>query len=881
MLLLTILFIGIASSWANRLSECGRCPDDCEFGTVFSMKKNSCACICGVNPCRNKNCHSAELQCVVKKKSVCRSEDQCTIIYYPSCEQARYQAPVITAYERNILIDEGSAFTLEPKIESTKKAIFEWTKDDQPLPLNVNEEAGGKLSCYNANGENEGVYRLVVSDENGSDQVEFRVTVQRRREASVMATTTTPEPTTPTAYDGELEIKPDMLDLYEGQRSMLECQFNSRNGFKSDFNFIWTRDNGQQLSSAFYVQNEILYLDNVKESDSGFYKCSLDASPVDISRTVYVRVNRKAAATAAATTTTTTAAAPVESPKKSDNIKPLRFSFNSDRRNQQQQPREQETDPSSEQYNQQRYPNYEADRRYEQPREQERYPQQQPTYPQEPVRPRAPNNNEANSQSRLTPVEGRNIYEVEMYTDSTDKPQVEITNGRKERKIDEDVSLILEFRIFNAGTVYISKNDEDLPAGSYVERDGDLFRIHLFNLKRKDSGYYTCLVKNNYGIERGHIHLYVGGCITAKRKPGAKATNGNAPITEGSVLDKYTNSKPRVVIVKDAQVMFFNEGESFIIECEVIGTSEAHIYKSGQVIQNRRMTIEGFYHKLELLDLKPDDSGTYECVAENSYGQSQDLIKIRVRANRNNQQPAARTEASAPSREQPAPYLPRLENSDNSDNTKPKATIVKNEDAITLNEGDSYVIECQVARSETVEMNKSEGSLPSNHRIEASSPNLYKLYLYDLKSTDSGYYTCVASSRDHGSDRCFIYLNILPGSSSQQQENDNEKVSEDRQQASSSFDNTQEPQIKVKGPKEVYLTQGDSIDLECEATNGEITEFKKHENSPRDFSVDKERSKHIIRIKNMVQEDSGYYMCMGKNDYGVNRDYVYLEVKGN
>jgi hypothetical protein len=59
------------------------------------------------------------------------------------------------------------------------------------------------------------------------------------------------------------------------------------------------------------------------------------------------------------------------------------------------------------------------------------------------VRPRAPNNNEANSQSRLTPVEGRNIYEVEMYTDSTDKPQVEITNGRKERKIDEGIVLLV------------------------------------------------------------------------------------------------------------------------------------------------------------------------------------------------------------------------------------------------------------------------------------------------------------------------------------------------------------------------------------------------------------------------------------------------------
>lgn len=97
-------------------------------------------------------------------------------------------------------------------------------------------------------------------------------------------------------------------------------------------------------------------------------------------------------------------------------------------------------------------------------------------------------------------------------------------------------------------------------------------------------------------------------------------------------------------------------------------------------------------------------------------------------------------------------------------------------------------------------------------------------------------------------------------------------------------------------------TKGESIELECVTLNGEITEFGKYGEDPADFSLDKisshkQKLKYIKnttitktyccvyvfflmnRVLNLIEQDTGYYICNAENKNGQNRDYTLITVK--
>lgn len=97
----------------------------------------------------------------------------------------------------------------------------------------------------------------------------------------------------------------------------------------------------------------------------------------------------------------------------------------------------------------------------------------------------------------------------------------------------------------------------------------------MFNLRRRDTGYYTVLAKNRYAVARGHVHLYVGGCLTAKKKPNVNRNN----LAQLDERTRYYRQAPKVTILKEAPVIYLTQGQTYILSCEVLGSESVKLSK--------------------------------------------------------------------------------------------------------------------------------------------------------------------------------------------------------------------------------------------------------------------------------------------------------------
>ncbi|XP_050956527.1 contactin-1a [Labeo rohita] len=134
------------------------------------------------------------------------------------------------------------------------------------------------------------------------------------------------------------------------------------------------------------------------------------------------------------------------------------------------------------------------------------------------------------------------------------------------------------------------KVDGDLPVHRYnISMAGSL--LHLYDIQYEDEGLYECEADNSKGKDRHKVHLYVEG----------------AP----EWVEKISPSERDI-------------GGDYIMSCLASGKPKPHVH----FLRNGRMYAKN--HELRFTDLTFDDSGMYQCIAENRHGAIYANAELRV-----------------------------------------------------------------------------------------------------------------------------------------------------------------------------------------------------------------------------------------------------------
>uniref|UniRef100_A0A8C1SSC3 Contactin 1 n=1 Tax=Cyprinus carpio TaxID=7962 RepID=A0A8C1SSC3_CYPCA len=133
------------------------------------------------------------------------------------------------------------------------------------------------------------------------------------------------------------------------------------------------------------------------------------------------------------------------------------------------------------------------------------------------------------------------------------------------------------------------KVDGDLPVERHnISMSGSL--LHLYDIQYEDEGLYECEADNSKGKDRHKVHLYV-----------------EAP----EWVEKISSSERDI-------------GSDYIMSCLASGKPKPHVH----FLKNGRMY--GKNHELRFTDLTFDDSGMYQCIAENRHGTIYANAELRV-----------------------------------------------------------------------------------------------------------------------------------------------------------------------------------------------------------------------------------------------------------
>ncbi|XP_059391994.1 contactin-1a-like [Carassius carassius] len=214
------------------------------------------------------------------------------------------------------------------------------------------------------------------------------------------------------------------------------------------------------------------------------------------------------------------------------------------------------------------------------------------------------------------------------------------------------------------------KVDGDLPVQRHnISMSGSL--LHLYDIQFEDEGLYECEADNSKGKDRHKVHLYVEG----------------AP----EWLEKISSSERDI-------------GGDYIMSCLASGKPKPHVH----FLKNGRMYAKN--HELRFTDLTFDDSGMYQCIAENHHGTIYANAELRVFA-------------GAPSFER--------------NPVKPKLLGAKN---------GRVVIDCKPRAAPRPSISWSKGSelLHNSSRIFIRPDG--SLVLLNITRTDEGEYTCSAEN---------------------------------------------------------------------------------------------------------------------------------------
>ncbi|XP_038154573.1 MAM domain-containing glycosylphosphatidylinositol anchor protein 2-like isoform X2 [Cyprinodon tularosa] len=337
---------------------------------------------------------------------------------------------------------------------------------------------------------------------------------------------------------------------------------------------------------------------------------------------------------------------------------------------------------------------------------------------------------------------------------------------------------------------------------------GETKILKLKNLRLQDYADYTCIasVRRACGIRDRSSHFILN--------------NRTAP--------------PSVKILLEDPVVA-NPGETIALVCKVVSGHPPPTLRwlraRDEDLPKRSIVKDG---TLTVPVITDDDGGTYTCMASNNVGNSaKKSISILVRGLRKGRFWIT-----------PDPY--------------------HNEDNIQI--GREVKISCQVEATPSDELQfswlkngrplKSSERMVITHTDPSVSPGTTNLDIIDLKFTDFGTYTCVASLRNGGIPEISIDVNISS--------------------------TTVPPELTVpKGQSHLTVLEGETVDLQCLVSGKPkpiILWSRVEENGPAtaaepvmpDGTAQMESYDGILRIYNVTRKMSGTYRCQTSQYNGFN-----------
>lgn len=452
-------------------------------------------------------------------------------------------------------------------------------------------------------------------------------------------------------------------------------------------------------------------------------------------------------------------------------------------------------------------------------------------------------NEEGEARSRVlvvprgSPVTERPTQQPEPQVEENNAPNVLLNEKTVEAREGEAVTLNCKTSV--NGPV---RFDWYGPDESYIggELDGSLV---LSNLKPSQSGYYSCEVTNTFGNAREKLFLDVIA-------------------NEPSPLRVEVRPKSKTVLDGGRAEFTCNVATA---NGEPVDDSLIRWSRASKAELSRFHSIRG--NVLTLYNINEDDAGRYICTVQASFGRIEfDVAYLQISKND--------LSSAFPI------YIRVLE----------APTESSNQQSAAFRYGIKVTAEC-VAQADDVEevtWSKSEGVDRANYNRNG---NTNTLEIPALVPMDLGTYVCIAIRRNGEKAQNSIVFSRIADQGSQftyEVRGPTEPVSiqptvtegpETTVTELVQLSNDEQPTALIVGSKQLSVSEGGSITIECQVTGTFDSEMAKHgESLPVGHRIEKNGRNHKLTLFNLEQKDSGYYVCNVNNAYGSNRDYIYLEV---
>ncbi|KAL5016448.1 hypothetical protein ScPMuIL_006037, partial [Solemya velum] len=189
------------------------------------------------------------------------------------------------------------------------------------------------------------------------------------------------------------------------------------------------------------------------------------------------------------------------------------------------------------------------------------------------------------------------------------------TKGLQDITVDEGHSVVLECTVNDCQEIVWYKDGVKSRNSADFKQtyNGSLARLEICELILSDSGEYVCVGRNEIGEAKTACRISVKECLS-----------------ESAVVPMFLN-KPSSQIVGDQ--------EQVVFECDVIGSPQPAItwLKDGDELGDDhrvKMSYDGRVASLKMTHARLEDSGKYDCVAENPAGRVSANALLVVRARR-------------------------------------------------------------------------------------------------------------------------------------------------------------------------------------------------------------------------------------------------------
>ncbi|RNA24785.1 Muscle M-line assembly unc-89, partial [Brachionus plicatilis] len=440
-----------------------------------------------------------------------------------------------------------------------------------------------------------------------------------------------------------------------------------------------------------------------------------------------------------------------------------------------------------------------------------------------------------------------------------DPPQA-VFIGAKEMTVKRYDWVKIECSVENSEDVQFGKKNGILPDNSYHYKNISYFLI-LPNVQPKDSGYYECKTTNLYGTSSDTILLTVVEQELDEydnlnsQNEDDNLDNGDEDdydefISRLSAKKQPKNPEAKIFGLKE---VILSEGDPLEVVCQVNYSVNVELIHFGEEDYRDKVIKMDNVYSLKFSNVSNTHSGYYTCTAFNDYGIVRDHVYVNVVERK------------------------KLENW----NGKPLVEIIGDE-KIVVNEGESVKIDCKVLGADKVFF-KDEND-PSQNIESFKIDDIYSVIIDSVRL--GGYFMCVGQN-EYGNRSDYVYVTVESREKFTQQvilaqstKKSPERNLKFRRQVPSNW--TDIPRVEILGQKKIERKKGASYEIVCEAKGGRDIEFRSYyETWPDNFETENIGDIYKLKLKNLREEDSGFYQCFANNQKGHSFDYVQIIVHGN